>query len=106
MQSSATTHEKALTFNTRSFGSVFVNKRTYPTGGLKIDLVDENAKPLFVLTVNLPDEAHLLGKDEFFILRLRETAEIIRDAIDSGVFKDTGRASVDFWQARIWKLEQ
>ena len=67
---------------------------TYVNGdAMSVELVDQNGESIAMLSVNFPESAHLLGKNEFFAKTWEENEEIAEDALASGIFKDTGRRS-------------
>lgn len=90
-------------FSTRHFGMATVTTSTYANGGrLAVELVDENGESITVLSVNIPESAHLLGENEFFVKTWSENEALAEDALASGIFRDTGRTSDEFLKARIW----
>ena len=94
---------KVLSFPTRQFGTAIVQKLAYQKGDhLAVQLDDENGEGLATLSINIPESAHLLGKDEFFAKTYSENETIARDALASGIFRDTGRTSGGALDAPIW----
>lgn len=86
--------QHGLSFPTRSFGTAEVRTSHYQEGGaLAVELVDGYGEPIAMLSVNFPESAHLLGKNEFFAKTWEENEEIAEDALASGIFRDTGRRS-------------
>jgi hypothetical protein len=95
--------DKSLSFNTRYFGRAVVVKDTYQNGDkLSVELIDEGGELIAVLSVNIPEFSHLLGENEFFVKTWSENQEIAEDALASGIFRNTGRKSDGFLDARIW----
>jgi hypothetical protein len=75
----------------------------YQNGGkLAVELVGENGEPIAMLSVNIPESSHMLGENEFFAKTWSENEEIAEDALQSGIFRDTGRTSDGFLKAGIW----
>ena len=94
---------QGLWLRTRQFGKAYVITDTYQNGGaLAVEIVVESDETSNVLSVNLPEFSHLLGEGEFFAKTWSENEEIAEDALASGHFRDTGRSSGDFLNARIW----
>lgn len=101
----STTKSEKLSFATRSFGRATVEISSYQKGGgLAVRLIDQDNEPLIVLSVNIPESVHLLGKNEFFAKTWSENEELAEDALASGIFSATGRGSGGFLNAAIWKL--
>ncbi len=99
------TKSENLSFVTRSFGRATVAINNYRKGGgLAVGLIDEDNEPLAVLSVNIPESAHLLGKNEFFAKTWSENEELAEDALASGIFSATGRTSGGLLNAGIWRL--
>ena len=97
---------KDLSFKTRHFGKALVITNAYRKGGsLAVELVDTNGEGLAMLSVNIPESSHLLGDNEFFVKTWSENEEIAKDALASGLFRDTGRCSDGFISAKIWALK-
>jgi hypothetical protein len=96
---------QGLSFETRHFGIAQVVTSPYRNGGkLAVELVDENGESIAMLSVNIPECSHVLGENEFFAKTWSENEEIAADALQSGIFQDTGRTSDGFLKARIWTL--
>jgi hypothetical protein len=94
-----------MEFNTTSYGVAKVNKSNYADGNLAICLTDESGMPLTKLSVNMPDNAHLLGKNQFFAKTYAENEEIAEDALNSGLFKQTSITVKSGWVAcPIWEI--
>jgi hypothetical protein len=95
---------KELSFIARGYGKIHVVTSTYRHGdGLAVELV-KNGEPFAVLSVNIPEAAHRLGPNEFFVKTWSENAEIANDALASGIFRYTGRTSGDTLSAPIWQF--
>lgn len=61
--------------------------------------------PYGMLSVNIPDMAHVLGKGEFFAKNWSENAYLFADAASSDLFEDTGRTvSAGMTEAPIMKI--
>ena len=92
-----------LSFKTRHFGKAHVITNAYYEGGnLAVELVDQNGEGMAMLSVNIPESSHLLGKNEFFVKTWSENEEIAKDALASGIFRDTNRCNNGFLRAHIW----
>jgi hypothetical protein len=92
------------TFETTSFGQARVSIGYYADNdAIAVELLDESGESLAMLSVNLPEEQHLLGEKEFSAKTYSENEELARDALRSGLFLDTGRRA-GFIQAPIWKI--
>ena len=97
--------QKQLSFKTRNFGTVYIVPCGYVDSGCPaIQLLDNNDDLIAVLSVNLPNCAGLLFEGEFFARTWNDNEEIAEDALASGLFRDTGRTSVETVNAQIWKL--
>ena len=97
--------QKDLTFSTRHFGTTRVVTGEYQRGGrIAVELVDEKGESITMLSVNMPDESHLLGEGEFFAKTWSENVELAEDALASGLFRDTGRRG-GFVNASIWTFK-
>ena len=96
----------ALTFKSRLFGTAHIVTGTYRSEGrLAVEIVDAHGESIATLSVNMPEHAHLLGKNEFFAKTWSENQEIAEEALASGHFLDTGRTSGDVVNASIWTLK-
>ena len=94
---------EALSFRTRNYGSVTVVKSAYSIGGkVAVELIADTGEPIAVLSVNIPESAHLLGSGEFFVKTWSENEELAEDALASGIFRATGRTSKTVLNAPIW----
>ncbi len=103
---SDTDTRKDLSFNSRHFGKALIITNAYRKGGsLGVELVDINGEGIATLSVNIPESSHLLGDNEFFVKTWSENEEIAKDALASGLFRDTGRCSDGFISAKIWALK-
>jgi hypothetical protein len=92
-----------LSFRTRHFGVAHVVTSAYQNGGaLSVELIDGVGESIATLSVNIPESSHLLREKEFFAKTWGENEEIAEDALASGIFRDTGRKSDDFLEAKIW----
>jgi hypothetical protein len=92
-----------LSFPTRDCGTLTVTKATYGTNeALAVELIDANGEPAAMLSVNIPEDTHRLGPNEFFVKTWSENEQIAADARASGIFRDTGRESDDTLCAPIW----
>jgi hypothetical protein len=92
-----------LSFPTRLFGTAQVITSAYDRGGgCAVELVDGNGEPITMLSVNLPEFAPLLGDGEFFAKTWSENEEIAKDALFSGIFRNTGRTGGGIVNAQIW----
>ncbi len=93
-----------VSFSTASFGKVTARFESYTNGGtMAVEIYDEEDDFVTMLSVNLPEFQSELASNEFFAKIWSENEEIARDALASGVFKDTGRR-VGFINAPVWKL--
>jgi hypothetical protein len=98
-----TSARQGLSFETRHFGIAQVITSSYQNGGkLAVELVDQNGEPIAMLSVNIPESSHMLGENEFFAKTWSENEEIAEEALQSGIFRDTGRTSDGFLKAKIW----
>lgn len=89
----------------QGFGTAFVKTGEYNDGNLAVLLVDDFGQPLGKLSVNLPDNAHLLGKNQFFAKTYNENEIIAQDAIKSGIFKQTNTiVKTGFVECPIWEI--
>jgi hypothetical protein len=94
-----------MEFNTTSFGVAKVQKTTYNDGNLAISLSDSSGFPLAKLSVNLPDNAYLLSENQFFAKTYSENAEIAKDALASGLFRQTNTIVRNGWvECPIWEI--
>ena len=95
-----------VSFSTRHFGTATVTTSTYQNGNaIAVELVDQTGEPMAVLSVNIPNSAHLLGKGEFFAKTWSENEAITKDALASGIFRDTGRRNDGDVEAPIWAFK-
>lgn len=69
-----------------------------------MELVDLNGEGIAMLSVNIPESSHLLGENEFFVKTWSENEEIAKDALASGIFRDTNRCNSGFLRASIWAI--
>ena len=100
------TNTTGASFSTRHFGTATVITHSYQNGNqLAVELIDERGEPITVLSVNIPECAHLLHEKEFFVKTWSENEELAKDALASGLFQDTGRTSGDAVNAKIWVLK-
>ena len=96
---------EGASFSTRYFGRANISTSTYKNSGkIAVELVDDCGEPITVLSVNVPERSHLLHDNEFFAKTWSENEEIAKDALASGIFRDTGRTSDDVLNAKIWAL--
>ena len=96
---------KELTFPTRDCGTLTVRKVIYDTNeALAVELDDEHGERFAVLSVNIPEDTHLLGPNEFFAKTWSENERVAKDALASGIFRYTGRTSDDIVNAQIWEF--
>jgi hypothetical protein len=90
------------------YGKAQIHIGRYPVKkAISVQLIDsENGyEPLGTLSVNLPEKNHLLGAGEFFAKIWNENVSLIRPALKSGFFIDTGRTvPTGFVYASIWRL--
>lgn len=94
-----------MEFNTTSFGVAKVQKTTYNDGNLAINLTDSFGSPLAKLSVNLPDNAYLLSENQFFAKTYSENSEIAKDALASGLFRQTNTIVRNGWvECPIWEI--
>lgn len=94
-----------MEFKTTSFGVAKVQKTTYNDGNLAVTLSDSFGSPLAKLSVNLPDNAYLLGENQFFAKTYSENEEIAQDALASGLFKQTSIKVRNGWvECPIWEI--
>ena len=97
---------RKISFETRHFGMLSVVTSTYRDGNaLAVELVRMHGEPFTVLSVNMPERAHLLAAGEFFAKTWGENEDIAEDALDSGIFRDTGRTSGETVNAPIWAMK-
>ena len=95
-----------LSFNTRHYGKAKIVTNAYRKGGsLGVELVDTNGETLAILSVNIPEFSHLLGDNEFFVKTWSENEEFAKDALASGLFRQTGRWSKGYISAPVWALK-
>ena len=91
-------------FRSRRWGLVEIQEAQYfePADRIAIQL-RAGGEPLAILTINLPDEP--LNPSEMFVKTWSENAEIAAEALESGLFVDTGkRVPTGFVEAQIWKF--
>ena len=89
----------------QGFGNAYVKTSEYQDGNLAVVLVDDFGQPLGKLSVNLPDNAHLLGKNQFFAKTYNENEIIAKDALESGFFKQTKTiVKSGFVECPIWEI--
>jgi len=70
---------------------------------VRLDLTD--GEIFGVLTVNLPDKEHLLGRGEVFVKTWSENAGWVAKVLATGLFEDTGkRVPTGFVEAQIWRF--
>lgn len=89
-----------------SYGPTDILWGYYPIGGSPyVLLVDKDDEDVAVLSVNLVDQAWLLGENEFFVKTWSENEEFIPLALATGLFAKTGRyGEAGFVRPPIWRL--
>lgn len=89
------------------FGDAVVMLATYlrADGPMAVFLVDSEAGDrIGVLSVNLPESAEL-AEGEFCAKTWSENEPLVRPALASGLFEDTGRrVHAGFVEAQVWRL--
>jgi|SRR5579871_882834 len=94
-----------LRFTSRVFGPVSIVKLAYNNGSLAVQLISESdGEDIATLSINLPEYAHQLSVNEFFVKTYSENEEIAREALASGVVQDTGaRFQTGMGPVSIWR---
>ena len=97
--------QKEVSFPTCDCGTLTVRKAIYDTNeALAVELDDEHGERFAVLSVNIPEDTHLLGPNEFCAKTGSENERVAKDALASGIFRYTGRTSDDVVNAQIWQF--
>ena len=66
---------------------------------------DGHWSPYATLSVSLPEHAHMLEEDEFFVKLWSENAELVELLDITDVFTDTGKSVIHgFNDVPVWKL--
>tara|TARA_R100000329_G_scaffold26694_1_gene24934 strand:- start:1035 stop:1355 length:321 start_codon:yes stop_codon:yes gene_type:complete len=80
------------------------NVTKYADGNIAVQLFD-GFSPYATLSVNLPEDAHLLEDNEFFVKSWSENEPLVEPLLSTGIFEDTGkRAFAGHITASIWRL--
>jgi len=90
------------------FGKAIAVRGVYDNESLAVELLDEEDGELIeCLSINLPQFTQRLGKDEFFVKDWDVNETLIRPALASGLFENTGRTSPRTGFGRyvpIWRI--
>ncbi len=87
------------------FGLVTALVDRYADGSLAIRFESPDGDPFGALSINVPDQAHVLQPGEFFAKTYSENASISEAAIESGFFADTGRVvRCGYLPLPIWRI--
>lgn len=87
------------------YGRVQAIQGTYGNGATAIRLQGPDGEPIGTLSVNVPESAGELARDEFFAKTYSENARFIQPALDSGLFEDTGRVvRAGYLSFPVWRV--
>lgn len=87
-------------------GQVVIESLSYADGNPAVTLtLTETGEEFLTLSVNLPQDAHTLDEDEFFVKTWSENEYFIQDILATGLFEDTGRRVSTGWvEAQVWRI--
>lgn len=92
--------------DTTSHGPCTIVASVYNDGSPALKILDKEERLVAYLSINIPYETHKLAEDEYFIRDFSENETLAREAMGTGIFKDTGKTLL--WNkqrdARIWRL--
>jgi len=94
-----------MEFQTTSYGVATVKQTTYADGNLAILLVDDMGSPLCKLSVNFPEDIDMLDENQFFAKTYAENRELAKDALQSGLFKETEKfIDNGYVKCPVWEI--
>ena len=92
------------------YGTANVVLTNYRTKGEPIAIVLDDADDgecIAILSVNLPDAQYKLLPNEFFVKTWTENEKIVKIALESGLFEDTGiKVSTGRVEAPVWRIKK
>ena len=93
------------TFHSRTYGRVRLTTHSYDDGSLAVQLVrDDDNEDIGMLSINLPEYAHLLRANQFFPKTNPSNEVVAWEALMSGCVEDTGRrVSTPIGNMPIWQ---
>lgn len=88
-----------------TYGLADVVLGRYANAALAVQLIATDGEPTGVLSLNIPEEAESLNPGEFFAKTYGENESIAKQAMESGLFEDTGRTvRCGYLVLPVWRI--